>query len=348
MRNYSPISIYINWPQMNSFDEAQLTESYLKELNSFREALHGKQLKSIYFGGGKTSLMPIKLIERILNAINEVINITAGTEISVEVGHALTTEQQLKDLKNLGINRISIAAQALNKQAIIAIEMAQKIFDNYSFDLVYARPSQTLDAWQAECRQALPYIKHHISLHQLITSKSDTDLEAEMFKANMEILGSHGIHQYEISNYATKGWESAHNLAYYNYDEYLGIGPGARSRIMNHKGILAMSIEKRPDIWLKKLANNLPTTTEKEELSPKQIAYEYIMMNLRKSSGLNEHDFFIKFDMDIHEYLDKDGLNYFQMKGWLKYTKEKIAVTEAGRLFLDKIILDIIKDNAEY
>jgi coproporphyrinogen III oxidase-like Fe-S oxidoreductase len=338
MPNYPPISIYINWPFKSEFTEEGLAESYLKALKSFEQTLVGKRLKSIYFGGGYTSLTPIKMTEKILLGINERININDDTEVTIEVNPALTTQQKLKDLKELGITRTSIASKSLG-EALGTIELVSRIFDNYSFDLLYARPSQTLASWQEELKKAAHYIRHHISLHQHITSRSD--LEAEMFKANMEILGAHGIHQYEISNYAIKGWESAHNLAYYNYDEYLGIGPGARSRIMNNKGVLAISIEKRPDIWLKKLANNLPTTTEKEELSPKQIAYEYIMMNLRKSSGLNEHDFFTKFGRDIHEYLDKDRLNSFQTKGWLHYSKERITVTEAGRIFLDKIILDV-------
>ena len=382
------ISIYIHWPfcrkkcnycnfnsyTLSSLDEDQWTRCYLKELASFRRTLSGKNVKSIYFGGGTPSLMPPKVIEAILKHIDELANIKKETEITIEVNPTLFEQQKLKIFRELGINRVSIGIQALNdsdlkilgrehsvEKAISTIELVQKIFDNYSFDLIYGRHGQTLDSWQAELHQALKYIKHHISLYQLTIEpntlfdlqynvgkfkKPSQELEAQMFEINQEILETHGIHQYEISNFATHGKESIHNLAYWNYNEYLGIGPGAHSRAIIDKELFAISIEEKPPLWLKKLENNSSTIKEKYKLSNTQIAYEYILMNLRKTDGINIADFYVKFNKDIYKYLDKKTLNSFQIAGWLQYTTKRISITKDGRIFLDKIIKDIIKTNA--
>lgn len=323
------ISIYISCPFYDSTND-QLTKAYITELESFKRIFEGKRIRSIYFAG----TMPIKVIEKLFKYLD----VDKNAETSIEIAPTLDTWPRLKDLKDLGINRVSIAAQTLSKEAITTIESANKVFDNYSFDLTYARPAQTLKAWQEELNHALNYIRHHVSLNQFI-SGSDHELEAEMFKLNREILESNGIYQYEISNYAVPGKESVHSLAYYNYDEYLGIGPGAQSRVMIDGRMVAISIEDRPQSWLERPAR------EEERLSDKQVAYEYIMMNLRKANGFSRNDFYIKFNKDIYRYLDRNALKLFQTNGWLQYTEERVFVTRNGRIFLDKIVRDVIKDD---
>lgn len=328
------ISFYINWP----FNEIQSAKTYIKELESFRKIFEGKLVRSIYFGGNSTALRPIKIIDEILAYISNKASIDKNTELTIEVNPTIDTCPRFKNLKDLGMNRVSIAAQTLNKEAIATIESVYKVFDNYSFDLTYARPAQTLKAWQEELNHALNYIRHHVSLNQFIAAY-DHGLEAEMFKLNREILEANGIYQYEISNYAVPGKESLHSLAYYNYDEYLGIGPGAQSRVMIDGRMVAISIEEQPQNWLERAAR------EEERLSDKQVAYEYIMMNLRKANGFSRNDFYIKFNQDIYRYLDRGALKLFQTKGWLQYTEERVFVTSNGRIFLDKIVRDVIKDD---
>jgi oxygen-independent coproporphyrinogen-3 oxidase len=335
----TPISIYIHWPfgrDKYGVDEKTLSSAYLKELVGFREALRDRRVKSIFFAGG--SLAPVMVIDEIFGHINSIAPIALDSEITIETRPGFVSESEINALKALGVNRVSIGAQILKDEAIRTIEIVDKHFDNYSFDLAYARPAQTLKAWQEELNHALNYIRHHVSLNQFIDG-SDNELEAEMFKLSREILEANGIYQYEISNYAVPGKESVHSLAYYNYDEYLGIGPGAQSRVMIDGRMVAISIEERPQSWLEKPAR------EEERLSDKQVAYEYIMMNLRKATGFSRNDFYIKFNKDVYRYLDRGALKLFQSNGWLQYTQEKVFVTKDGRIFLDKIVRDVIKDD---
>ncbi|NRA74025.1 MAG: radical SAM family heme chaperone HemW [Rickettsiales bacterium] len=383
------ISIYIHWPfcikrcpycnfntyVLKSLDTQQWLESYIKELQYFRRVFQDKKIKSIFLGGGTPSLMPTKIIEKILNYIGSLAQIDNNTEITIEVNPTSAEKNKLKEFKNIGINRVSIGIQSFNDhdlkilgrthsstEAIQTIKLAQTIFDNYSFDLIYARPNQTLKNWQTELRKALKYIKHHISLYQLTIEENtpfyfqhkkgklktlNHAIEAQMFTTNLEILEAHNIYQYEISNYAIKGKESLHNMAYWNYDEYLGIGPGAHSRIVINNDIYAILIEKNPNLWLKKLKNNSSSIQEKEKLSKTQIAYEYILMNIRKTIGINTNDFYIKFKEDIFKYLDQKALNSLQKNGWIHYNKKYILATKIGRNFLDTITREIISDNVK-
>jgi oxygen-independent coproporphyrinogen-3 oxidase len=363
MSNKLPISIYVDWPFCDckhGVNETLLGDSYLKELSSFKKALEGKRVKSIFFGGGNILSMNIGIIEKILGRIGKLANIDIDAEITAEISPGFVDKNKLASLEGLGVNRVSIGVQAFNDSdlkalgliyskldAVRAIELVEKNFGNYSLDLVYARPAQSLENWQTELSYALQYIKHHVSLNQFITdeSKPGPDLEAEMFKFNQEILESNGIYQYEISNYAINGKESVHALAYYNYDEYLGIGPGATSRIIIDGNMFAISIEEDHKAWLEKLNKDLETIIEKENLSHTQVAYEYIMMNIRKAKGMDISDFRFKFNRDIYKYIDTKALNSFQINGLLDYNNEKILVTKSGRIFLDKIITDIISDS---
>jgi len=381
----SSISIYIHWPfckskchycnfnsyPITSIDENQWLKAYLKELEIFKRALKGKVIKSIYFGGGTPSLMPIGIIEGLLRHINNITTVSKDTEITIEVNPTSGEQEKLRVFKEIGINRLSIGVQALNdfdlkvlgrthsvKEALSTIELAQKIFDNYSFDLIYARPNQTLDGWAKELKQALKHIKHHISLYQL-SIEQDTpfaaqyatgklerlcqETEAQMFINNREILESNGIYQYEISNYAVRGKESIHNLAYWNYDEYIGIGPGAHSRIRLGKDVLAIANEMKPDLWIRRLERDFSAIVEKETLLKKQVVCEYVLMNLRKATGIITVDFYNKFGENVYKYFDHEVLDLFRENGWLRHDKESVVVTENGRLFLDRIIERLIE-----
>lgn len=265
---------------MPMLDEKVWMEAYLRDLQAFSSTLNGKRVHSIYFGGGTPSLMSASIVSKILDKINALAQIDSDAEITLEANPTSTQQCRLAQFKDAGINRISLGIQALNDEALkflgrthssaeglAAIERVQNLFNNYSFDLIYARPCQTLKSWEAEVKEALKHVKYHLSLYQLTIEQGtklyelqnrnklsgvvDQDLAQQMHQCALEILEGYGIKQYEVSNYAKPGFESRHNLAYWNYDDYLGIGPGAHSRI-REKGfkVVAMQEELSPQKWL--------------------------------------------------------------------------------------------------
>ncbi len=276
---FEPLSIYIHYPfckakcpycDFNSHVSKSATEAnrdfllnftsgYKKELEFFGEILGKREIKSIFFGGGTPSLMPAWMVAEILEKIAAIWPIAKSCEISLEANPTSAESQKFYELKNCGINRISLGIQALNdsdlkflgrkhcaKEAISAISQASKHFENFSFDLIYARPNQTLKSWQAELKQALSLEPKHLSLYQLTIEKGtkffsqyakkefilpDEELSADLLEETNKIMAEQGFDNYEISNFAKPGFACYHNLGYWRGQEYLGIGAGAHSRL---------------------------------------------------------------------------------------------------------------------
>ena len=270
------LGIYIHWPYCRSkcpycdfykqvcknVPQDEIVTDYLKELDFYHQLTSNRKVGSIFFGGGTPSLMEPKQISRLIDYIAKLWPLDSKVEISLEANPNSDYPQMFQNLRQAGINRLSLGIQALNdedlrflgrthnlKQAYQAIDEVLQNFDNHSIDLIYARPKQTLSAWEAELKQAASLGLKHISLYQLTIEEGtvfakkgilplDEDLATEMYLLTEDILAPLGYQKYEVSNYAQAGFEAKHNLLYWTGGEYIGVGPSAHGRLTVFNGNL--------------------------------------------------------------------------------------------------------------
>ena len=346
------ISLYIHYPfcvkkcnycdfvsVCKCYDEQIINSAFIKSLNKFSNVLENKNIKTLFFGGGTPSLATLSFFESIIKNINS----SKLEEISVEINPASINEDKLKDLKNLGINRVSIGVQALNdsdlellgrihnsKQALQCIESVAKHFKNYSIDLIYGRPNQSVESWGKELESAMKISAPHMSLYQLTIENGwdvelpNSDTISYMIDATQYIVAGKYKH-YEISNYATKGCECLHNLAYWKVNDFLGIGPAAHSRV-NGK---AISQNENVDEWL----TNQNYT--EESLSESDVAKEKIIMGLRTCYGIDLNE-------NIMKYFNHIKLDEAVKSKYLVIKGDNIAPTDSGMKVLDYLLEQII------
>lgn len=325
----------------NSIDDNNWLKSYEKEIEYFKDIIQDKYIKSIFFGGGTPSLMNPKIVEGIINKIKGLARIDKQTEITLEANPTSFETEKFKAFKAAGINRVSIGVQSLREddlkklgrthdslQAIKTIESANKIFSRVSFDLIYARSGQELKDWQQELKQAMELVTGHISLYQLTIEKGtpfyklfhdgnlilpSSDIAAEMYEWTNDYLESQNYFRYEISNYAKKGQECVHNLTYWNYNDYLGIGPGAHSRIIeNPSSVSAIMMWHKPEKWLEAVNNKNNGIQTNSKLTKQEIIEEILMMGLRLKNGINISALEQKIDAKLENILDISSLNHYQ------------------------------------
>jgi putative oxygen-independent coproporphyrinogen III oxidase len=388
MTSYQDLSIYIHYPFCKSkcpycdfnshvkekIDHQGFLNAYLKELEYFALSLKKRQIKTIFFGGGTPSLMPLDLADKILKKIAELWVIDKNCEITLEANPTSFEAAKFKEFRQMGINRLSIGIQALNdadlkflgrehnsNEAITTIKAAQKIFDNYSFDLIYARAGQTLKAWQAELKQAIDLSTHHLSLYQLTIEKGtkfysqyqkkefilpNEDLAAEFYELTNQITSSKGLGLYEISNYAQNGYECKHNLVYWQGKDYLGVGAGAHSRIYldDIKNRSALMMIHEPISWLNQVNKKGAGLQTNQEIEDQELLIEIIMMALRTKEGLskeilNNHPQFSK--KSLKEIFNMKKLSYLQKAEFIEITDEVLKIKEEKLILANQIILKI-------
>ena len=268
----------------DSVDDEKWLNAYLRELESMKfdrppcPPSGGRSItflseksynvSSIFFGGGTPSLMPTKTTEAIISKIDELWGLDEDCEITLEANPTSVEYNKFKDFRAAGVNRVSIGVQSFDEaelkflgrehnadEAKQAIEYAAKIFDKYSFDLIYALPDQELSDWENKLKEALKLTNGHISLYQLTIEPGtnffhnkvpipEEGLAADFYETTQEICEAHNLPAYEVSNHASAGQESRHNLSYWRYQDYLGIGPGAHGRINGHASVMLKSPEK--------------------------------------------------------------------------------------------------------
>ena len=376
------LGVYIHWPfcmakcpycdfnshvRLNPVDQKRFVRAILTELSYMKSLTGERQVTSIFFGGGTPSLIHPENLDLILKRITECWPLSADIEITLEANPVSVEIAQFSDYRKSGVNRISVGVQALNdqdlkrlgrihdiRQAYEALEAADRIFDRYSFDLIYARPDQTVAAWQSELRQALPLAKEHISLYQLTIepgtqffrqyqtgklSVPDDDLALRLYEVTQEECERAGFPAYEISNHAGAGCESRHNLLYWRYGEYIGAGPGAHGRIIKGKSRYATRTERNPEKWLTRVEKYGNGLAEQEELSPLIQAEEFLMMGLRLAEGINLKDLFCLFP---HSSFHTAQLDDLVTAGLVDIDGECLKVTRQGRLVLNTILAHII------
>jgi oxygen-independent coproporphyrinogen-3 oxidase len=341
----------------DSIDQAAWRDALLKDLAWEAEAFPGRPLGSIFFGGGTPSLMDPPTVAALIEAAERHWGFEPGAEITLEANPSSVEAARFADLASAGVNRVSLGLQSLSDPAlrflgrahgaaegIAALETAQSCFDRVSFDLIYALPGQSEAAWAAELGRALGFGTGHLSLYQLtiepgtrfaameargeLTAR-DPDEAATLYELTQAMTVAAGLPAYEISNHARSGEESRHNLAYWRYRPYLGVGPGAHGR----RGGAATQRHRKPENWLAALARNGHGLVEETPLSGDDRAAEALLMGLRLSEGVELET--------VRRALDFSAVARLEDQGLLKWTPDRLIVPPAGRLLLDAILAEI-------
>lgn len=372
------ISLYIHYPfcvskcpycDFNSYcnihlSEDKLLDAYLKELEYYKKYFQNKQLSTIYFGGGTPSLMSTNLLNKIFNKITKITNISNNCEITLEANPNSINLDKMNDFKNIGINRLSIGIQSLydtelkklgrihnRQEGIEAIENAQKVFkDKYSIDLIYTRPEQKLEDWKKELEEAVSLSPYHISLYQLIIEKGtqfyknevklpEENMSIDFYNFTRDFLNNKGLNFYEISNYAKKGYESKHNLVYWQNGEWIGIGAGAHSRANYNNKRYAIQNIKNPIKWYEKCINKNNGISIRSILSQEEIIEEFVLMGLRIKDGIDLKNLQKNIDCNsFYDILNSNNIQLLAKNNLLTHTKNNIKLTKKGFLLLNSII----------
>ena len=373
--------IYVHWPfclskcpycdfnshvRAGTIDEARYVQAFSAELAHRAALTPGRTVQSIFFGGGTPSLMKPQTVEAILAAIARHWTVAPGAEVTLEANPTSVEAARFRGYRAAGVNRVSLGVQALNDadlkalgrlhsaaEAICAIEIARAIFERYSFDLIYARPKQSVEAWRAELVSALDHGADHMSLYQL-TIEPDTmfermrdagklvvpDMEQGrlLWDATQEVMGAAGMPAYEISNHARPGHESRHNLIYWRSGEYAGVGPGAHGRIVTPRGRRAHATERHPEMWLTIVEADGHGLVEDELLSIEEQGDEFLLMGLRLSEGIEP----TRFEALAGRTLDPQRIASLLGDGMVEYTDlGRLRVSAEGFPLLDSVVADL-------
>jgi putative oxygen-independent coproporphyrinogen III oxidase len=344
-------------------DEAQFERAYLSELHHWAALAPGRSVGSVFFGGGTPSLMRAETVGAILDAIAGHWRVGADAEITLEANPSSVEAGRFRGYRAAGVNRVSLGVQSLidgqlralgrlhtAKEALAAIDVARQIFERVSFDLIYARPHQTRRAWRAELSEALALAPRHLSLYQLtiepgtpfaeLHARGKLDLPASeaaraCYELTQELTLRAGLPAYEISNHAAQGEECRHNLLYWRYGEYAGVGPGAHGRILVHGRRRATRTEALPERWALRVGGAGHGIVEATELSDEEQADEYLLMALRLSEGI---------DLDRLAALsglapNRQAVAALIERGLLaRCGDSRLRATPAGRLVLNEIV----------
>ena len=326
----------------------------------------GRTLGSIFFGGGTPSLMPPTLVARLIDAAMAHWTPAADIEITLEANPSSVEAARFADLSLAGVNRVSLGLQSLDNAALkflgrahdvteglAALDTAQEQFDRVSFDLIYALPGQTLDAWQAELDRALGFGTGHLSLYQLTIEQGtrfasdvrrgefapmDDDLAAEFFACTQTSTEKAGLLAYETSNHARPGQESRHNLTYWRYGDYAGIGPGAHGR----RRAMATERHKKPENFLSAVARNGHGLRLESALPLSEQAMEALLMGLRLREGVRLDVMASRFGFAPDALVDFNAVSRLQGHGLIMRNGPHLSLSEAGRPLLDAILADIV------
>lgn len=348
-----------------SVDQQVWRDSLLADLAYEARMLPAHRLTSIFFGGGTPSLMPPETVAAVLNAAERHWGFAPGIEITLEANPSSVEAACFADLAAAGVNRVSLGLQALDNDALrflgrahdvdeslAALAIAQRVFPRVSFDLIYARPDQALAAWTAELERALAFGTEHLSLYQLTIEPGtrfhteaaagrltipDGDAAADLFEATRAITAAAGLPAYEISNHARPGAESRHNLAYWRYQTYAGVGPGAHGR----RGGLATVRRKKPENWLAAVERNGHGIEAEEPLAPATQASEALLMGLRLREGVDLGRIAQLGQTDVHGLIDERAIA--RIPDLIRRDGDRLRVTEAGMLLLDAILPEVVR-----
>jgi len=346
----------------SNIDQSEWREALLKDLAHEASLLPGRTLTSIFFGGGTPSLMEPSTAGAIIDAARGHWAASGDLEITLEANPNSVEAARFADLAAAGVNRLSLGLQSFDDDALAflgrahsakegqrALETAQKHFQRVSFDLIYALPGDTVSSWSTTLNRALSLGTSHLSLYQLtiepgtrfasMVSKHefeplDNDTAADLFEVTLETSASAGIPAYEISNHARSGEEGRHNLTYWRYGDYAGIGPGAHGRRLGQRTVR----HRKPENYLTGMRRNGHGIVEEESLSPREAADEALVMGLRLTEGIDAIALERRFDVPV---VDWAAVERYSGEGLLERDDSRIRATARGKLGLDSLLAAI-------
>jgi oxygen-independent coproporphyrinogen-3 oxidase len=373
--------VYVHWPfcaskcpycDFNSHvrhspvDQERFLAAFRREIGRTAERISGRRVTSIFFGGGTPSLMKPETVGGILDAIGGAWTVEPGAEVTLEANPTSVEAGRFRGYRGAGVNRVSLGVQALNDadlrrlgrmhsvdEALAAVRTAASIFDRSSFDLIYARPDQSPEAWRAELEGAIAHAADHLSLYQLTIEPDtiferlhgagkltvpDDDSARILYDLTQEICEARGLPAYEISNHARPGGESRHNLVYWRYGEYAGIGPGAHGRLVTGNARIATVTEKHPEAWLERVERDGHGIVDEEILTAAAEGDEFLLMGLRLKEGIDPRRFETFTGRRINErrarILEEEGLI-------TRPSDRRLAVTREGFPVLNSVIAEL-------
>ncbi len=378
------LALYIHWPfclakcpycDFNShvrdrIDRDMFGAALRRELATEAGRLGRRRLTSVFFGGGTPSLMQPATVAALLDDSARLFDIDDTIEITLEANPTSVEAGCLADFRRAGVNRISVGIQSLDPEAlralgrqhsvteaVTALTLARDLFPRISFDLIYARPGQTLPAWRAELQAALAIAADHLSLYQLTIEPGtkfealhrqgqivlpDEDLAADLYRATEEECGRAGLLPYEISNYAVPGGESRHNLAYWRYQDYAGIGPGAHGRVTVGGSLHATRRHRAPEVWAERVERDGHALTNDDEVPPADRAREALLMGLRLTEGIDIAWFQSRTGRTVEKSVDARMLQAAMDEGYIRRTHDRLIATAEGRLRLDALLSALV------
>ena len=373
-------ALYIHWPfclakcpycDFNSHvrdrvDHDLWERGLLADMRREADIAGGEALDSIFFGGGTPSLMPPVLVERLLAEAERLWGFAEGIEITLEGNPSSVEAANYAVLARAGINRVSLGLQALDDETLrflgrlhdvgeglAALDVAQKHFDRVSFDLIYARPGQSPDQWQAELARALAFGTGHLSLYQLTIEPGtrfatlvregkftplDDDAAADLFELTRTMTAAAGLPAYEISNHARPGEESRHNLTYWRYQDYCGIGPGAHGRRAGEATVR----HRKPENWLAAIDRQHDGIAEARSLGTSEQASEAMLMGLRVAEGVDIAALAARFGLGEDQLCDPAKLAFYARQGLAWREGPRIGVTPQGMPLLDALMGELV------
>jgi oxygen-independent coproporphyrinogen-3 oxidase len=347
-------------------DQDRFGRALRRELASQAARLGRRRLGSVFFGGGTPSLMDPATVGAILDDAARHFDVAADVETTLEANPTSIEAGRLAAYQVAGVNRVSIGVQSLDdaalrtlgrqhsaREAMAALSLARRLFRRVSFDLIYARPGQDAASWRAELRAALAIAADHLSLYQLTIEPAtpfealhrqgrivlpDEDTAAALYEATEDACARSGLLAYEISNYARPGEESRHNLAYWRYQDYLGIGPGAHGRVTVDGVLRATRRHRAPEPWAELVERTGDGTTFDEPVAAPERAREALLMGLRLAEGIDVGWFEARTGRTLRQSVEADVLARCVDAGYLTATPQRLVATREGRLRLDALL----------
>jgi putative oxygen-independent coproporphyrinogen III oxidase len=372
--------IYVHWPfcrakcpycDFNShvrhlpIDSGAFASALIRELIWFCGETGPRRVSSVFFGGGTPSLMPPAAVGAVIESIARLWQVAANAEITLEANPTSVESGNFAGYRAAGVTRVSVGVQALDDvslgalgrqhsavEALAAFRLAARLFPRVSFDLIYARPGQTIESWRGELAVALGEQQGHMSLYQLTIEQGtafaalaakgalripDDDLAAALFETTQEMTAAAGLPAYEISNHARPGHECRHNLLYWRYGDYAGVGPGAHSRLTLDGSRRALSTERHPESWLRRVEQAGHGLVEDEALTEAEQASERLLMGLRLAEG-------VPATALAAAGIAEARLRELAAHGLLAVSPERVSATAAGRQLLNAVIRQLLRD----
>ena len=350
-----------------SVDQDLWRDSLLRDLAHEAAATSGRRLNSIFFGGGTPSLMPPATVAALIEAAEMHWGFAPGIEITLEANPSSVESACFADLASAGVNRVSLGLQSLDDEqlhflgrahdvdeGLMALGTAQSAFGRVSFDLIYALPGQSAGAWEKSLAEALSFGTGHHSLYQLTIAPgtrfaamaargelapADPDESATLYELTQEMTEAAGLPAYEISNHARPGEESRHNLAYWRYRPYAGIGPGAHGR----RGCHSTQRHRKPENWLSALARNGHGIVEESEIPARDRGVEALLMGLRLGEGVDLPRIAAIADRNPEQLLEWRSVERLVDQGLIELDGMRLRITPRGMLLLDGILAEIVR-----